>query len=181
MRFVSLKGNRTGATSGAGTLYPSGSPNQPLVLWRVCNAQSLVFCVVFCRLLFVLLGFFFFWPLYCLSFVELRFWVTLWHLPTFLKRKWPSILLWKGNRRTREKYRPAASHWQNLSHNVYRVHIVASWNETPNFCGVRQWSYSSTYHLLEDMTNETKATLYNLNIIFDFWDICCHLYKTFVQ
>ena len=46
MVFVSLKGNRTGATSGAGTAYPSGSP------------QSLVLCVVFCRSLFVLLGFF---------------------------------------------------------------------------------------------------------------------------
>ena len=43
-------------------------------------AQSLVFCVVFCRLLLVFLSFFFwplyclsffFWPLYCLSFFDL--------------------------------------------------------------------------------------------------------------
>jgi hypothetical protein len=32
----------------------------------ICVAQSLVFCVMFCRSLFVLLSFFF-WPLYCLS------------------------------------------------------------------------------------------------------------------
>ena len=38
------------------------------------------FCVVFCKSLFVVL-FFFFWPLYCLSFFELRFLIT----PTFLK------------------------------------------------------------------------------------------------
>ena len=38
-------------------------------------AQSLVFCGVFCRSLFVILSFLF-WPLYCLSFFDLRFLTT---------------------------------------------------------------------------------------------------------
>jgi hypothetical protein len=36
---------------------------------------SLVFCVMFCRSLFVLLSFFF-WPLCCLSYFDLRFLIT---------------------------------------------------------------------------------------------------------
>ena len=39
-----------------------------------CVVRSLVFCVLFCRSLFVLLSFFF-WPLCCLSF-DLRFLIT---------------------------------------------------------------------------------------------------------
>ena len=38
-------------------------------------ARSLVFCVVFCRLLFVLLSLFF-WPLFCLSFCDIRILIT---------------------------------------------------------------------------------------------------------
>ena len=41
----------------------------------VCVAQSLVFCVVFCRSLFVLL-YFFFCPLFCLFFFDLRILIT---------------------------------------------------------------------------------------------------------
>jgi hypothetical protein len=44
-------------------------------------AWSLVFCVVFCRSLFVPLSFFF-WPLYYLSFYG--FWFPLWYLQTLL-------------------------------------------------------------------------------------------------
>jgi hypothetical protein len=47
----------TGATSGAGTAYPSSFSG-------VCVAQSLAFCVMFCWSLFIL----FFWSLHCLSF-----------------------------------------------------------------------------------------------------------------
>ena len=39
--------------SGAGTAYPSRVPNSPSVFSLVRVAQSLVFCVVFCRSLFV--------------------------------------------------------------------------------------------------------------------------------
>jgi hypothetical protein len=46
---------------------------------------SLAFCVVFCRSLFVLLSFFF-WSLYitCPSIHVYGFWLSLWHLQTFL-------------------------------------------------------------------------------------------------
>ena len=56
----------------------------PLVYNEIRVARSLVFCVVFCRVLFVLL-YFFLWPLYCLFFFDLRFLVTsLWYLQTLL-------------------------------------------------------------------------------------------------
>jgi hypothetical protein len=43
-----------GVTSGAGTAYPSGAPEiTPSSNW-VRVARSLVFCVVFCRLFFLL-------------------------------------------------------------------------------------------------------------------------------
>ena len=47
-----------------------------LVFSGVYVPLSLVFCVVFCRSLFVFL-FFFFWPLCCLSFFDLRILTTL--------------------------------------------------------------------------------------------------------
>ena len=47
----------------------------PLVYNEIRVARSLVFCVVFCRVLFVLL-YFFIWPLYCLFFFDLRFLIT---------------------------------------------------------------------------------------------------------
>jgi len=62
-----------GTTSGSGTAYPSLS--SPPVFSGVRYVLSLVFCGVFCRLLFVCLSFFF-WPLYWLSFYGL------WHLMT---------------------------------------------------------------------------------------------------
>ena len=49
----------TGVTCGAGTANPSGAPEFPLVFNAVLVAQSLVFCVVFCRSFFVLSSFFF--------------------------------------------------------------------------------------------------------------------------
>ena len=50
----------------------SGYQSSPPILSRFPVAQSLVFCVVFCRWLFVL----FFWPVYCLSFFDLLFLIT---------------------------------------------------------------------------------------------------------
>jgi hypothetical protein len=46
---VSLSRNTMDATSGAGTTSPSGSLEFTLCFSRVRVAQSLVFCVVFCR------------------------------------------------------------------------------------------------------------------------------------
>jgi hypothetical protein len=64
-----------GATSATGTAYPSGAPKFTPVLSGVRVARSLGLCVVFCRSLFVLLSFFF-WPLCCLSFFDLRILIT---------------------------------------------------------------------------------------------------------
>jgi len=47
------------ATSGEGTAYHSGTPEFTQVFSEVRVDQCLVFCVVFCRSLFVLLCFFF--------------------------------------------------------------------------------------------------------------------------
>jgi hypothetical protein len=47
----------------------------PPVFSAVRVARSFVFCVVFCRLWFVLL-FFFYWPLCCLPFFDLRLLIT---------------------------------------------------------------------------------------------------------
>ena len=58
------------------------------------RVRSLVFCVMFCRLLFVLL-FFFLLQLYYLSFCDFRLLKTLWHLQTFLyQAKWSCICVW---------------------------------------------------------------------------------------
>jgi hypothetical protein len=71
MIFVSFCSNMTGITSGAGTANLSGNLDSPPYFCGVRVAESFVFCVMFCRLLFVFL-YFFFWPLYCLSFFDLR-------------------------------------------------------------------------------------------------------------
>ena len=57
--------------------------NSSSVFSEVCVAQFLVFCVMFCISLFVLLSFFF-WPLFCLFFFDLRILFTPWYLQTFL-------------------------------------------------------------------------------------------------
>jgi len=52
---VCSKSNTTGATSGAETAYLSGASELTLGFCGVCVPQSLVFCDVFCRSLFVIL------------------------------------------------------------------------------------------------------------------------------
>jgi hypothetical protein len=44
----------TGVTSGAGIAFPSRTPEFTVVFSGVCVAKALVFCLVFCRSLFVL-------------------------------------------------------------------------------------------------------------------------------
>ena len=51
-----------------------GKWSPPSVFSGVRAALYIVFCVVFCRSLFVL----FIWPMYCLSFFKLWFLITLW-------------------------------------------------------------------------------------------------------
>ena len=66
--------NTTGATSVAGTTYPSEAPKFTPVLTGVRVARSVVVCVI-CRSLFVLL-FFFFSSFCCLFFFDLRILIT---------------------------------------------------------------------------------------------------------
>ena len=54
---VCNKSDTTGATSGAGTAYHSGAPEFTSVFSGVRVGRSLVFCVMLCRLLFVILFF----------------------------------------------------------------------------------------------------------------------------
>ena len=81
---VCNKSKTMGATCGAGTAYPYGWPEFTPVVSGVRFVRSLVFCVLFCRSLFVLFllaivlsmlwfmasdyPFGTFWPLNCLSF-----------------------------------------------------------------------------------------------------------------
>jgi hypothetical protein len=51
---VSNQNNTTGATCGVGSAYPSESPEFTPVVSVVRVTRSLVLCVMFCRLLFVL-------------------------------------------------------------------------------------------------------------------------------
>ena len=64
MMFASFNSNTKGVTIGAGTSNQISSP----IFSGVSVAQSVVFCLMFCRSLFVLLSFFF-WPLHCLLFI----------------------------------------------------------------------------------------------------------------
>ena len=70
----------TGATSGAGTVYPSGASEFiPGFLWGSCYSNFSFICM-FCRSLFVLL-YFFFWPLCCLFFFDIQILITsFWYL-----------------------------------------------------------------------------------------------------
>ena len=62
-------------TSEAGTAYPSGAPEfTPGFQWGSCNSIFSFICM-FCRSLFVLF-YFFFWPLCCLFFFDIRFLIT---------------------------------------------------------------------------------------------------------
>ena len=65
--LISYKDNTTDATTGAGTAYPSGAPELIPAFSGSCVVRNLVFCVVICRLLFVLC----FLPFYYMSFFDI--------------------------------------------------------------------------------------------------------------
>jgi hypothetical protein len=75
--LVCTMSNTTDVTCGAGTSYTSGTPGLALGFNGIRVGRLLVFCVMYCRSLFVLLSFFF-WSLYCLSFS---------YLPSYRARK----------------------------------------------------------------------------------------------
>ena len=76
--------NTMGASSGAGTAHSSGAPEfTPSFQWGSCYLIFSFICM-FSRSLFVLL-YFFFWPLCCLFFFDIRILITsLWYLQTLL-------------------------------------------------------------------------------------------------
>ena len=51
---------------------------------------------------------------------------------------WRSVLLVEETRVPGEKHRPAASHWQTLSHNVV--------SSTPRLGGIRTYNFSGDSH-----------------------------------
>jgi hypothetical protein len=75
--LVCKMSNTTDVTCGAGTSYTSGTPGLAPGFNGIRVGRLLVFCVMYCRSLFVLLSFFF-WSLYCLSFS---------YLPSYRARK----------------------------------------------------------------------------------------------
>ena len=77
MNLVCNKSDTTGATSGAENVYPA--PLGELAFSETNVAQSLIFCVMFCRLLFAHFVLFV-WQLRYLSFFDLSFLITsLWY------------------------------------------------------------------------------------------------------
>jgi hypothetical protein len=78
------KNNTTGNTCEAGTADPSGAHEFTPVCSGVRVARYLVFCVKFCRSLFVLV-FFFSWPMFVCPSSNYGFWLPLWYFQTFLK------------------------------------------------------------------------------------------------
>ena len=65
----------TDATSGAGTTYPSRAPGfTSSFQWASCYSIFSFICLL-CRWLFVLL-YFFYWPLCCLFFFDIRILIT---------------------------------------------------------------------------------------------------------
>jgi len=81
---VCNKSKTTGATSGAGTADPSKTHELIACFSGVHGSQSLVFCAVFSKPLFIFLSIFW-WPSYCLFLFMYDFWLSLWYLQTFLK------------------------------------------------------------------------------------------------
>jgi hypothetical protein len=74
--WVCSKSQGTGVTCVAGTVYHLGVPEfTPGFFGEVRVARTIVFCVVFCRVLFVIVSLFI-WPLHCISFA-LRLLITL--------------------------------------------------------------------------------------------------------
>ena len=102
--FVSLISNTTGVTCGAGTAGLSGAHKYIPGLKR--GSSSLI-CVVLCKSLFVPLSFFL-WPLYCLSFFNIRLLITAFVMSSFSNGN--KCYWWRGNQPTCHKVMTFLSH-----------------------------------------------------------------------
>jgi hypothetical protein len=91
----------TGATSGGGPDYPSGTPEFIHGFCGVRISRSLAFCIVFCRSLFVLFSFLF-WPCVVCPSLIYGLWLSLWYLlaivlsilPWFTDYDYPFSIFW---------------------------------------------------------------------------------------
>ena len=93
---------------------------------------------------------------------------------------WRSVLLVEEIRVPRENNRPAASHWQTLSHNV--VHRALSRSGTHNISGDRNRLHSKcNYHQITAMTAsliENITNHYHMRFVQpspDFWTCNCKI------
>ena len=79
-----IKSNTMGITCGAELLSISEYPSSPLICRGVHVSRSLVFCLMFCKPLFLILSFFFVHCIVCHS--NYGFWLSLWYHQTLLGR-----------------------------------------------------------------------------------------------
>ena len=125
--------NAMGATCGTGTANSSGDPGFTFfhapqftpVFNGVRVARSSVFCVMYCRLFFVL-----FWPLYCLSF----FW-----LPLLVSSNFSYVYLKTGM----ISFSEGLNIWQLNGHDMSSVSITVKAERLISTFGIKQ-----TVHLL---------------------------------
>ena len=89
--MIFTKSNMTCVTSGSWTTRLSGTHELTPVFSGVRDARSIIFCVVFCRSLFVILRLYF-WPLYNLSVFYLRLLITPWVFIFSSKKQYKSAL-----------------------------------------------------------------------------------------
>jgi hypothetical protein len=86
--------------------------NSHPVFSEVCITWSLVFSVVFCRLLFILLSFSF-WP-YCLSFFDLRILIT----PVSIFKLFLKNMLSYSLSQNAQLYTSVFNRWMTISRNI---------------------------------------------------------------
>ena len=95
---------------------------------------------------------------------------------------WRSVLLVEE---TGDNHRPAASHWQTLSHNVvwstYRLSRILSLNVSGDRHGLHRLLYKSNYHTITTTMApiwwwEIKIYVYIFKCIIYITDLACYTY-----
>jgi hypothetical protein len=146
---VCNKSNMTGVTSGAVTATLLHTWVNPLVFSGFRVARSLVYCIMFCRSLFVLLAIALFvlwftcsdYPFSFCLFVYLMVCNTTFN--NISVTSWRSVLFME---KTGEHHWPVVSHWQTLSHNVVHLALIEIRNR--NISGDCIGSCKSNYHTI---------------------------------